>query len=68
MCTSPIDELRVYWFEIFECGRKIALVWCVSPLSRTSQPRFACETTRSRRRTCVLAACLSFSRGARLDS
>eukprot|EP00966_Prymnesium_polylepis_P311052 7186477-Prymnesium_polylepis.7 len=26
------DELRVYWFEVFECGRKVALVGCVAQL------------------------------------
>eukprot|EP00966_Prymnesium_polylepis_P333091 7388559-Prymnesium_polylepis.1 len=25
-------EMRTYWFEIFECGRKVAL-WCACPSS-----------------------------------
>jgi hypothetical protein len=62
------DELRVYWFEIFECARKIALVWCVSPQSLTSAPFRVLDDAAPPPDAFLPAACLSSSRKARLGS
>eukprot|EP00966_Prymnesium_polylepis_P330598 7386223-Prymnesium_polylepis.4 len=68
-CSTPADELRTYWFEIIECARKIALVWCVacSPRLRPCIPFTHEMTPCCRPRACV-AACPLFFRAARRGS